>query len=60
MDFLRSVFSIIFDSHFYKKKASSGKKITWVDIIFSPVIKIAALLGLLFGLIKLILFLTLS
>jgi hypothetical protein len=56
MDFIRYIFSFWIDSHYYKKKEKSGKKLTWWDIIFPPVLKIALFLGFLLGLIKLIIY----
>lgn len=56
MDFIRYIFSFLIDSRYYQTEEKSGKKLTWWDIIFPPVLKIALILGVLLGLIKLIIY----
>jgi hypothetical protein len=56
MELLRLMFSILFDSNYYKKKELSCKKVTWMDFIFPPVFKAALIIGLILGILKLIIF----
>jgi len=56
MELLRLMFSILYDSHYYKKKELSDEKVTWIDFIFPPVFKAALIIGLILGIIKLIIF----